>query len=374
MVCNLCDFFINRTIGKAKNLKAKIRTLNKTTESLPNSQGTGQTCETKKKNPTETPKTATPFSTAGMQDELDFGDVASFLGGEIAGESTGGDLSLGIEIFAGVSHAEGQLRQRHLTDTSKDDLKVVTTPPLGNGSEQCEVPNKTASDFILEDFQLHQLRTDAQWIREHEVFRQLAEKLLIDQSTEILNQEELQNEATRAEDDRVATATRAEEDRAKSEADRVTTFAMEEADRVTTFTRMKADRVKTFAREDADRHLARRKLQLRQRLARLKLQQQYLAGNVTDRSAIPEHGGDQPMQRDRHTYVEYELGAEIQIEWTPARGEKKFKSKNAQDQSSTAGQLGVGGIIFPQDLGWSSPIKIDAQLTPEVALKNGDFR
>ena len=109
-----------------------------------------------------------------MQDELDFGDVASFLGGEIAGESTGGDLSLGIAISAGVSHAEGHLRGRHLTDTSKDDLKEVITPPRCNGSEQCEVPNKTASDFILEDSQLQQLRTDAQGTREHEVFRQPA--------------------------------------------------------------------------------------------------------------------------------------------------------------------------------------------------------
>ena len=53
-------------MGKALHSKAKPRSLNKTTESLPNSQGTGQTCETKKKNPTETPKTATPFSTAGI--------------------------------------------------------------------------------------------------------------------------------------------------------------------------------------------------------------------------------------------------------------------------------------------------------------------
>ena len=84
-------------------------------------------------------------------------------------------------------------------------------------------------------------------------------------------------------------ATRVEQDRARAEADRVT----------------------TFARHDADRHLARRKLQLLQRLARLKLRQQYLGGNVTDRSAIPQHGGDdQLMQRDRHDYVEYELGAE----------------------------------------------------------------
>ena len=87
-------FFINQTMGRAKNSKAKPRSLNKTTESLPNSQGPGQTCETKQKKPTDTPKTATPFSTAAIQDELDFGDVASFLCGEIAGESKGGYLSL----------------------------------------------------------------------------------------------------------------------------------------------------------------------------------------------------------------------------------------------------------------------------------------
>ncbi len=128
-------------MGKARNLEAKIHTLNKTTESLPNSQEPGQTCETKKKNPTETPKTATPFSTAGIQDELEFGKFA-FLGGEIAGESKGGYLSHGLEIFAGVSHAEGQGGGSHLTDTSKDDLRGVTTPPRGNGSEQCEVQNR----------------------------------------------------------------------------------------------------------------------------------------------------------------------------------------------------------------------------------------
>ncbi len=68
-------------MGRAKNKKARIRTLNKTTESLPNSQEPGETCETKKKNPTETPKTATPFATAGIQDELEFEDVVSNLGG-----------------------------------------------------------------------------------------------------------------------------------------------------------------------------------------------------------------------------------------------------------------------------------------------------
>ncbi len=114
-------------------------------------------------------------------------------------ESTGGDLSQGIEISAGVSHAEGQLRGRHLTDTSKDDLTVVTTPPRGKRSEQFEVPNKAASDFNLEDSQLKKLRTNEQGTREHEVFRQLEDKLRIEQSAENLKQEELQNDATRVE-------------------------------------------------------------------------------------------------------------------------------------------------------------------------------
>ncbi len=33
------------------------------------------------KNPTETPKTTTPFSTAGIQDELEFGGMTSFFWG-----------------------------------------------------------------------------------------------------------------------------------------------------------------------------------------------------------------------------------------------------------------------------------------------------
>ncbi len=74
--------------------------------------------------------------------------------------------------------------------------------------------------------------------------------------------------------------------------------------------------------DDADRHLALKKLLLRQRLARLKLQQQYLAGNETNRSTILEHGGDQPMQHDRHDYVEYGWEAEDQKKvGTHARGE-----------------------------------------------------
>ncbi len=180
-------------MGRAKNFKAKTRALNKTTESLSNSQEPGQTCETKKKNLTEKTKTATPFSTAGIQDELEFGDVASLLGGKIAWESTGGDLPHGKEISAGFSHAEGQLRTRHTTDSSEDDLTVVTTPPRGKRREQCEVPNKAASDFNLEDSQLQQLRTDEQGTREYWIFRQLERKMFIDHSAENLKHEELQN-------------------------------------------------------------------------------------------------------------------------------------------------------------------------------------
>ena len=126
--------FINRTIGKAKNLKAKIRSLNETAAILPNSQELGQTGETKKKKPTETPKTATSFSTAGIQDELEFEDIAS-LGGEIEGESKGGYLSQGLEIPAGVSNAERQGVGSHF-DENTIDKRVVTTHPrmLGNGS------------------------------------------------------------------------------------------------------------------------------------------------------------------------------------------------------------------------------------------------
>ena len=70
--------FFNRTMCKAKQFKAFSRSLNETTVSIPNSQEQGKTCETKKKKPTETPTKATSFSTAGIQDELEFGDIASF--------------------------------------------------------------------------------------------------------------------------------------------------------------------------------------------------------------------------------------------------------------------------------------------------------
>ncbi len=254
-----------------------------------------------------------------------------FFGGEIAGESTGGDLSQGIEISAGVSHAEGQFSGRHLTDTSKDELTGVTTPPHGKRREQCEVLNKAASDFNLEDSQLQQLRTDEQGTREHEVFRQLAEKLLIGQKTELLNQKELQAEATRVE--------------AEAEADRQVTAAKAEADRQVTAAKAAAEAVadrlraeSTLAKAASDREVARERLLLRNWQDRMILRQQYLAGTMMDRSNIPEHMG------------------------TLARGENTMKSKNAQDQSSTAGRLGWG-LIFPQDLGWPSSINIDAQRT-----------
>ena len=70
--------------------------------------------------------------------------MTSFFGGGLAGESRRCNLSQGNEISAGVSHAEEHFRGRHLTDTSKDDLTGVTTPPRGKRSEQCEVQNKAA--------------------------------------------------------------------------------------------------------------------------------------------------------------------------------------------------------------------------------------
>ncbi len=140
------------------------------------------------------------------------------------------------------------------------------------------------------------MRTGEKGTREQEFLRQRTEELLIEQATELLNQKELQNDAARSE--------------AEAEADRLATFAKAEAARLA-----------TLAKTKADRHLARERLLLRHRKELLKLQQQHLHGNETNRSAIPEHGGIQPMQRDRHDYVEYELGAEDQIDWTPARGE-----------------------------------------------------
>ena len=138
------------------------------------------------------------------------------------------------------------------------------------------------------------MRTDEQGTREYWIFRQLEEKLFIDQSAENLKQEELQNQATRAEEDRVKTATRVEQDRARAEADRVT----------------------TFARQDADRHLARRKLQLRHRLARLKLRQQYLGGNVTDMSTILEHaGGISQYNTTNRTMLSTEGGLRTRKRW-----------------------------------------------------------
>ncbi len=85
----------------------------------------------RKKRTQLTPKTATPFSTAGIQDELEFGDVASFSGGKIARESKGNYLSPGLEISAGVSHAEGQGGGSHLDENKQDEFMGVKTPPRG---------------------------------------------------------------------------------------------------------------------------------------------------------------------------------------------------------------------------------------------------
>ncbi len=69
-------------MGKAKNNKVKNSALKKTTTpTLPNSQKPGQICEPENKHQTPTPGKTTPFSTAGNQDEFDFGNVVPILGG-----------------------------------------------------------------------------------------------------------------------------------------------------------------------------------------------------------------------------------------------------------------------------------------------------
>ena len=69
-------------MGRAKNNKEKNSALKKTTTAtLPTSQEPGQTCEPENKRPTQTPGTTTPFSTAGNQDEFDFGNVVPILWG-----------------------------------------------------------------------------------------------------------------------------------------------------------------------------------------------------------------------------------------------------------------------------------------------------
>ena len=90
----------------------------------------------------------------------------------------------------------------------------------------------------------------------------------------------------------------------------------------------------TLDKAASDREVARQRLLLRHRRERLQLKQQYLAGTITDRSNLPEHGGDdQPMPNDRHDHVASEWGI-------PVRGEQKITSRNTQDQFSTAGRLG----------------------------------
>ena len=172
-----------------------------------------------------------------------------------------GDLSEDAEISAGVSHAEGQLQRRHLTDTKNDDLTGVTTTPRGKRRDKCEVQGMAESDLPEE---------------EH----------IIRQQLEILNQKQLHAAAAQAEAKAVAAA---EADRARAAADR----ARAEADR---------------ARAASDREVARERLLLQHRQEGLK-RQRYLAGNITERSNIPGHGGDdQPMPNDRHEHAAYEWG------------------------------------------------------------------
>ena len=105
----------------------------------------------KKKNPTETPKPTPPFSTAGIQDELEFEGTTSLFGGGMKKRIGGrGDLSEDAEISAGVLHAEEHFQRHHLTDTNHDDLTGVTTTPRGKKREQCERQSKAESDLLKE--------------------------------------------------------------------------------------------------------------------------------------------------------------------------------------------------------------------------------
>ncbi len=187
---------------------------------------------------------------------------------------------------------------------------------------------------------------------------------------ELLNQRELHAAAEEAAARVAATLAKAA---AAAEADRATLAA-------------------TLAKEASDRAVARERLLLRHQQERLK-RQQYLAGNITERSNIPGHGGDdQPMPNDRHDHVATEWGAHM-------RGEQKITSRNtqdqfstagrlggglnfpqdsgglnAQDQSSTAGQLKGGGLFIHKDLGEPFQIKTTAQRTPKVDLQKDDVR
>ena len=94
--------------------------------------------------------------------------------------------------------------------------------------------------------------------------------------------------------------------------------AAEEADRQLTAARAAADR----ARAASERKVARERLLLQHRQEWLK-RQRYLAGNITERSNIPGHGGDdQPMPNYRHDHVAYEWGTDDRTKMgTPMRGE-----------------------------------------------------
>ena len=105
---------------------------------------------------------------------------------------------------------------------------------------------------------------------------------------EIFNQKELHAEADEA---AARAAAAAEADRAAAEADRATLAA-------------------TLAKEASDREVARERLLLRHRQESVQIRRQSLAGNITERSNIPGHcGDDQPMPNDRHDHVATEWGA-----------------------------------------------------------------
>ena len=143
-------------MGKAKNNKAKNSALKKTTANLTNSQEPGQTCEPENKRPTQTTKTTTPFSTAGIQDEFEFGDLVYLFGGANEQKnptetpkptppfSTAG-IQDELEFRGRTSPFLGGMKGQF------DDLTGVTTTPRGKRCDECEVQNKAESDLLEEE-------------------------------------------------------------------------------------------------------------------------------------------------------------------------------------------------------------------------------
>ena len=316
---------------------------------------------------TETTKPTPPFSTAGIPDELEYrGRTSPFWGGAKQKARSGGDLSEDAELSAGVSHVE----RHNLSDTNEDDLTGVTTTPCGKRREQCERQSKDELTLFDEEHIIHQqmevltLRYLRAAAAQAGARAEAAEKEhTLRQRMEILIQRYLHAAAgpaeARAAAEESADRARAAVARARAESDEEVarerllhqhwqkvllqrwqeTLETLKADRQLTAARAAADR----AREESDLEVARERLLLQHRQEALN-SQRYLAGNITERSHIPGHGGDaQPMPNDRHDHVATEGGAHM-------RGEQKITSRNTQDQSSTAGRLG-GGLNLPQDSG-----------------------